>query len=104
MAIAEYDKYHLNQGPELINIETTWRCNFKCKMCGHSISGVTLPSQTDIAVETIENLLPILVTAKTIWLAGCGEPLMHPRIFEIITRLKGVNRAGTVAFTSNAAL
>jgi len=99
-----WDSYHLNQGPELINIETTWRCNFRCKMCGHSNPNVVLPPQLDFPLETVKHLSPILATAKTIWLAGCGEPLLHPQIFEIILQIKSVNQAATVAFNTNGAL
>jgi MoaA/NifB/PqqE/SkfB family radical SAM enzyme len=92
--IASPDKYHLTEGPTCVNIETTWRCNLKCKMCGHSDPDFVLPPQPDISMEAIINLRPILASAKTIWLSGYGEPLMHPRIFDIIT----------AGFTTNATL
>jgi MoaA/NifB/PqqE/SkfB family radical SAM enzyme len=73
-------------------------------MCGHSSPSFTLPPQPDFPLEAIEHLLPILATTKTIWLSGYGEPLMHPQIFEIISQVKSVNQAGTVACNTNAAL
>jgi MoaA/NifB/PqqE/SkfB family radical SAM enzyme len=96
------DKYHLAKGPTYINVETTMRCNLKCKMCGHSSFAV--PPQADISMEAIANLRPILTSADTIWLSGFGEPLMHPHLFDIIAEVKACNPSARTGFTTNATL
>ncbi len=104
MTNSSYDQYALDKGPELINIETTWRCNMTCRMCGHANTGFVLPDEPDFPFSLLDALAPILTDAKTIWLSGCGEPLMHPRIYDIIERVKEINPTATAAFTSNATL
>ena len=66
-------------------------------MCGHSIPGFTLPPQPDFPIELIEKLSPFLVTPKTIYFAGIGEPLVaSTNIVEMIALAKNMNKAGTV--------
>lgn len=98
------DSYRLAQGPTFVIVETTRRCNLKCKMCGHSSPNFVLPRRADISMEAIDNLQPILHSAQSVWLSGYGEPLMHPRIFDIIAQVKSCNANLQVGFTTNATL
>jgi MoaA/NifB/PqqE/SkfB family radical SAM enzyme len=97
-------KYTLSEGPRTINLETTLRCNLKCKICGHSNPDFTLPPQPDLPMQAIDNLLPVIATAKEIWLSGYGEPLLDPNIFKIIKKIKNTNPTIHTGFTSNAIL
>jgi MoaA/NifB/PqqE/SkfB family radical SAM enzyme len=81
-------------GPLFVDIDLTRRCNMRCLGCPHHCSDRELetidPSVEDISVSLIESLareLPGLGTQGVVF-SGAGEPLLHPRIAEIIYRFK----------------
>src|SRR5262249_10468070 len=72
---------------DCIQIEPTTRCNFTCGFCcGRSMT------QSDIDVSLFEKILAAYPAAKHLELQGEGEPLMHPRFFDMldIARSKGL--------------
>jgi len=98
----ENDTYSLTPPlPETLMIEVTNACNLKCTMCRNP------EMQRKTGRISFELLEKILVQAKdagvrNIALYTTGEPLMHPRIYEIIERVKA---AGFYAYlTTNALL
>lgn len=60
-------------------IEPTTRCNFTCGFC----AGRHMP-QGDIAFETFMAFLEAHPDLTHVELQGEGEPLLHPRIFDMI--------------------
>lgn len=81
-------------GVELIQIEPTTRCNFTCGFCcGRGMV------QSDIDVAQFERTLADYPGAEHLELQGEGEPLMHPRFFDMVelARARGVR----VSFISN---
>ena len=90
--------------PTLINIETTQRCNLKCKMCGR-VNATSLDFRhSDMTMDIFEKILPIMGNAKTIWLSGFGEPLLHKNIARMVRMAKDNSKDAEVSFTTNAML
>jgi MoaA/NifB/PqqE/SkfB family radical SAM enzyme len=78
-------------GPFFATIDVTQRCNLNCVGCRFH-SPVTRrpapgdPSILDVSVELVERLcgeLGSMGTANLIF-SGAGEPMLHPRIFDLI--------------------
>lgn len=97
-------RYQMNKGPNTINLELTVRCNINCKMCLRSQDGYSLPHITDMSIETVKSVLPIMKDAICIWLSGFGEPLMHDGLIDIVKMVRSVNQTAKVAFTTNFVL
>jgi len=80
--------------PERINVEPTNRCNMRCRLCPHPVltrprGDMDLGLFRRIAAECARH-------GTTLWLQYMGEPLLHPRILEMISAAKeaGVNKVG----------
>jgi MoaA/NifB/PqqE/SkfB family radical SAM enzyme len=83
---------------EAFQIEVTSRCNLKCVMCPVTVLTDHWPAR-DMALETFERIAEAFARTKWVYLQGWGEPLLHPRIFDMIARAK---QAGCrVGFTTN---
>jgi MoaA/NifB/PqqE/SkfB family radical SAM enzyme len=79
---------------EFLQIEPTTRCNFTCGFCcGRSMT------QSDIEVSLFERAIVDYPSVRYLELQGEGEPLMHPRFFDMvaIARSRGVR----VSFITN---
>lgn len=75
------------QGPKRLLLEPTTSCNYHCLMCtDHSPLLDSHVAAQVMPWEQIERLLrdAAAMGAEEIWLAGRGEPLLHPRITEIV--------------------
>ncbi|MFN2353446.1 MAG: radical SAM/SPASM domain-containing protein [Desulfopila sp.] len=91
------------QYPELdwIQVGITTRCNASCIYCPHSILRDSWNGK-DLSLEAFKALLPAFSKARLIYLQGWGEPLLHPKLFEM---LEAVKKQGCMAgLTSNANL
>jgi radical SAM protein with 4Fe4S-binding SPASM domain len=79
---AEPCEVHLYSRIENISLEITRKCNLQCKHC-YSDSGVQ--RKNELTFEEIKKLIDQLahIGVLNILLTG-GEPLLHPRLFEII--------------------
>lgn len=93
--------------PVSVLIETTNACNLKCRMC--FIHGENVPKKRepgfvgqDLCRKAIDelSLWPVPVTLV---LHGAGEPLLHPRLCDIIAYAKSKDNI-TVGFQSNGTL
>jgi MoaA/NifB/PqqE/SkfB family radical SAM enzyme len=78
---------------ERVLLEVTNRCNINppCIMCIKSWGHVS--DTRDMDTETIRQFDHMLSSKAQIILAGLGEPLMHPRIWDLIDELNGDDRA-----------
>jgi MoaA/NifB/PqqE/SkfB family radical SAM enzyme len=79
-------------GPFHVSMDVTRRCNLQCPGCRYHSPEVNRPSpgdQTvlDISYDLVEKLCKEFRTMNThtLFLMGEGEPLLHPRIFDIIS-------------------
>lgn len=82
-------------GPISVNIDVTHRCNLKCIYCRwhSSLLERTLldpASRKDISPEVFSRLCRELkrMGTQTLLFVGAGEPLLHPRILELIAEAK----------------
>jgi MoaA/NifB/PqqE/SkfB family radical SAM enzyme len=95
------------RGPFFCSISLTQRCNSNCTGCRfHSNKAVRLPGAgQDIAFDIVDNLLRELhaMDTSTLLLSGEGEPLLHPRIFDITRRAKEL-RFNTTILTNGKLL
>lgn len=82
-------------GPFYINLDVTHRCNLNCLGCRYHSTESDLPSRSaqmvkDLPFDLVNRLCQELkhMGAERILLIGEGEPLLHPNIFEIISKCK----------------
>ena len=74
--------------PKHLLIETTTRCNLRCKQCAHVINKYEL---ADMEVETFYRLTPLFPNAEQVALYGHGETFLHKHFFEMLEVLKKHN-------------
>lgn len=79
---------------EFLQIEPTTRCNFTCGFCaGRHME------QGDLAFETFLRALELTPNLRHVELQGEGEPLMHPRFFDMVAACR--QRGAEVSFITN---
>ena len=86
--------------PKTLYLESTNRCNLRCKGCVLHIGGRE-PSR-DLSLEDVTIITDQLPELEKVFLHGIGEPLLNPDLLEIIRHLKGLG--AYVLFNSNATL
>ncbi|MFT5823028.1 MAG: MoaA/NifB/PqqE/SkfB family radical SAM enzyme [Crocinitomix sp.] len=84
-----------------IDLEVTSRCNAVCGFCPRDAMPDT---NTHISMESVQKVADYVkqFPGTQVVLCGIGESLLHPKLVEIVTLLKG--SGATVAMTSNGAL
>jgi radical SAM protein with 4Fe4S-binding SPASM domain len=92
------------ESPDLINIETTQRCNLKCRMCGRVDKSAADYRHTDMDMDVFMKATPLMQGVKSIWLSGFGEPLLHKNLAEMVAISKKFGPSAKVGFTTNAML
>ena len=86
---------------EAFQIEVTSRCTLRCVMCPRVALADQWPA-LDLPWEAFRRLAPALRHAKFVHQQGRGEPLLHPRLFDMIAAAKGAGCR--VGFTTNGML
>lgn len=90
--------------PMILNIEPTNRCNLSCNFCPRKISKrpvVDLDWNTFLKIANeLKKEGPIL----RIFLQKDGEPLLYPRIVDMVQALVSVNAAKRIGIISNGTL
>lgn len=80
--------------PESITLFLTHRCNLHCKMCGQwGDGGVTKKApagfiKSELSFESIRSLVDDIAAFHPSMTLFGGEPLLHPRIIDIISYVK----------------
>ena len=85
--------------PLTLLVELSSMCNLRCRMCNihhDSTSGILMDE------GLLEKTFEFAKTAVSVLPFGLGEPLLHPRIAEIVARFKSLGPA--VGLTSNGML
>jgi putative metalloenzyme radical SAM/SPASM domain maturase len=94
----------LREHPVKLFVEVTTRCNMNCAMCVKQTDGGSSP-EGDLSMPLFETLAPAFRGLEALILNGVGEPLLHPRLEEMIRaareRMPG---EGWVGFQSNGLL
>jgi MoaA/NifB/PqqE/SkfB family radical SAM enzyme len=83
-----------------VQVEITTRCNARCVYCPRSAPDA--PPGRDMAPELFRSLLGQLGRTRHIHLQGWGEPLLHPRFFDMLAA--GKARGLAVSTTTNGVL
>ena len=87
--------------PEEVQIEITNRCNFSCAMCPREALNVP---QVDMDFAIFEKIAGNMGKPRVVVLTGWGEPLMHPRLPDMI-ELVGLAVVGAdIRITTNGYL
>jgi MoaA/NifB/PqqE/SkfB family radical SAM enzyme len=73
---------------EAFQIEVTTRCLLRCAMCPRVALADQWP-QMDLPWQTFERLASAFDRTRHVHLQGWGEPLLHPRLFDMIALAKG---------------
>lgn len=85
--------------PEEVQVEVTNRCNLDCGMCPRTRWGMPLTDMAWPVFERILDQLPEDVRAVT--LTGWGEPLLHPRLFDMARAVRERRPGARVRYTTN---
>ncbi len=91
-----FDGEHSYCGPRLIQLDVTNNCNNDCIACWCNsplLAEERMDAETKrqtLAFDKIEQLLDDVYAMGTreVYMAGGGEPFMHPRIDDIVTAIK----------------
>ena len=72
--------------PSFIQIEPVGQCNLRCRMCPIQFRGEGGPGQPRAFMEfdTYRRLIDQFPQATELQLQGLGEPLLHPRFFDMV--------------------
>jgi putative metalloenzyme radical SAM/SPASM domain maturase len=94
----------LREHPSKLFVEVTTRCNLNCAMCVKQTHGGGEP-EGDISMPLFGALAPAFPGLEALILNGVGEPLLHPRLEEMIRSARERMPAkGWVGFQSNGLL
>ncbi len=86
--------------PEELYLETTNRCNLKCRTCPQYFG---MPEEfTDLTPQRVDEILAQFPTVKRVVLHGIGEPLLNKDLPAIIAAVKA--RGAHALFNTNGLL
>jgi len=89
--------------PVVLYLEATATCNLRCPMCPTTMGLPRDPYRTDMLdLSLLPKLEAVLPNVVRCFLSGGGEPLLHPRFFDILAALK--KHDVEVLFNCNATL
>lgn len=101
--------------PMSMYVEPTRTCNFKCFYCMHSTRGEEggILERTGFRLahmdmglyeKVVQEIMAFPTQVKRVCFSGLGEPLMNPRLPEMIRELREAGFEGRVDVISNGAL
>lgn len=77
------------QGPKELTLYLTSRCNHHCRFCRRQLDAPR--DQPDMGLATIAQTLESFPSIQSVCVAGFGEPLLHPKLAEILRMLRSRN-------------
>jgi len=90
--------------PSKLFVEVTTRCNLRCAMCVKQTGGGSSP-EGDLSMPLFGALAPAFPGLEALILNGVGEPLLHPRLEEMVRLARErMPPAGWIGFQSNGLL
>jgi putative metalloenzyme radical SAM/SPASM domain maturase len=93
----------LREHPSKLFVEVTTRCNMSCAMCVKQTGGGG--HEGDLSMPLFQALAPAFPGLEAFILNGVGEPLLHPRLEEMIRAARErMPTEGWVGFQSNGLL
>ena len=90
--------------PSYIQIEPVGQCNLRCQMCSIQFrhDGPPYGPPAFMAFETFTRIIEQFQGLRELHLQGLGEPMMHPRFFEMVEY--ATDKGITVTTNSNITL
>src|SRR3954454_55923 len=75
------------QLPSYLQVEPVGQCNLRCQMCPIQFrqDGPPYGPPAFMAFDTFKRLVDDFTELKHLHLQGLGEPLMHPRFFDMVS-------------------
>lgn len=97
------------RAPFVIYLDPCGSCNFKCGFCPCNHSGVLVEERHKMMawgqfLKIVEDIQAFEEQVKVIWLHGFGEPLLNPRIADMVEMLKRSHCCREVRITTNGSL
>lgn len=93
-----------NSSPGKVVVEITTRCNLRCRMCLKQAEGCETLDR-DMDPDCFRRLLPDLGEVRSLVLSGIGEPLLHPRLEEMIAAARmAMPEGASIGLQSNGLL
>lgn len=87
--------------PARLYAEITTRCNLRCRMCVKQAEGCRIP-EGDMPAGVFEGLVSCLPHLDALVLNGIGEPLLHPRLPEMVrTARRHMRPDADIGFQTN---
>src|SRR5512133_2873358 len=92
------------QLPTYVQLEPVGQCNLRCEMCPIQFrrDGPPYGPPAFMTFETFTRLMDGFVGLRDLHLQGLGEPMMHPRFFDMVDY--AVKKRITVSTNSNLTL
>lgn len=77
--------------PTYVQIEPVGQCNLRCQMCSIQFrkDGSPYGPPAFMEFETFTRIVDQFVTLQHLHLQGLGEPMMHPRFFDMVAYAAG---------------
>jgi radical SAM protein with 4Fe4S-binding SPASM domain len=77
--------------PSYVQIEPVGQCNLRCQMCSIQFrqDGPPYGPPAFMQFETFTHLIDQLVDVQELHMQGLGEPMMHPRFFDMVMYATG---------------
>src|SRR5438094_6339478 len=72
--------------PRFLQVEPVGQCNLRCRMCPIQFrkDGPPFGPPAFMKFEVFEKLLAQMPELEELHLQGLGEPMMHPRFFDMV--------------------
>ncbi len=83
-------------------IEPTNLCNLNCRTCVRNVWNEPMGYMSDAVFDRVISGLAGFSPTPSVFFGGLGEPLLHPRIIEMVTRAKALGT--TVELITNGTL
>ncbi len=84
--LARFNACDIAPSPTFIQLEHTVRCNLECINCTRG-QLVDTYQKIDLTLDEIKKIVELFPNLETIKLQGLGEPLLHPKIRDILAYL-----------------
>jgi radical SAM protein with 4Fe4S-binding SPASM domain len=99
------------ESPLMVQIFPCYACNFKCIYClyalpreEHGFISEKLLMDFDLYKKTIDDIASAKFELKMLRFAGIGEPLLHPRIADMVSYAVKKKIANSIDIVTNASL
>ncbi len=99
----------IDRGSNLLQIRATSACNLKCRFCSVSAHDSTVhPVEYYVDINYLIGYVKEIIKIKgsniIAFIDSVGEPLMHPKIKELVEKLKQIKEISRVIIVTNGVL